>query len=92
MKEEHRLYVRLKNQKKELNSTYYNNSEKEIYKKRIKLLKKLLYKNISPSEYATLQSILMNDTPENRNYSPINPKLARVIVLKNNLKKKIKVF
>lgn len=74
-----------------LNYSYYNNSDKEIIKKRIKLLKRLLYKNISPSEYETLKTILMNDDPKSRRF-PINLKLARVIALKNNLKKKINAF
>ena len=83
---------KIKELEKRLNLNYYDNSEKEIFKKQIKLLKKLLYKNISPSEYKTLKDILVLPDPEDRKYFPINLKLARVIALKNNLKKKIKVF
>ena len=70
---------------------YYDDSTKEKYEKKIKLLKRLLYKNISPSEYKTLETILMTDNPENREF-PINLKLARVIALKNRLKKNIERF
>ena len=69
----------------------YDDSDKEMFKKQIKLLKKLLYKNISPSEYGTLKTILMSNDPESRRF-PINFKLARVIALKNSLKKKINDF
>lgn len=70
----------------------YNRKDKEQIEKGIILLKKLLYKNISLSEYITLKNILMDNNPASRTNSPINPKLARVIALKNNLKKKIKMF
>ena len=68
----------------------YSDAAKELFKKRIKLLKRLLYKNISPSEYETLKTIL-NNNPKRRNF-PINLKLARAIALKNKLKKKIDIF
>ena len=86
-----RIVNKIRELERRLGYYYYNDSEKEKAKKQIKLLKRLLYKNISPSEYETLQSILMNDSPKNRRY-PINLKLARVIALKNNLKKKINAF
>lgn len=82
----------IKELEKRLNLNYYNDSDKEIFKKQIKLLKKLLYKNISPSEYKTLKDILVLPDPEDRKYFPINLKLARVIALKNTLKKKINIF
>lgn len=70
----------------------YHRKDKEQIEKGINLLKKLLYKNISPSEYITLKNILMDNNPASRTDSPINLKLARVIALKNNLKKKIDIF
>ena len=83
---------RIKSLERDLNmKLYYDDSTKEKYEKKIKLLKRLLYKNISPAEYKTLETILMTDNPENREF-PINPKLARVIALKNSLKKKIERF
>ena len=70
----------------------YHRKDKEQIEKGIKLLKRLLYKNISPSEYIALKNILMDNNPASRTNSPINLKLARVIALKNKLKKKVKVF